>query len=378
MKIVINAFSARLGGGRTYLLNLFEHIPASSDLEILVFAPPNLELPAHPSLRRVETTWPTENPILRTLWEKWVLPRILKREQADVLFCPGGVVATVPPRGCKVATMFRNMIPFDSRVQKNIPFGLQRIRVWLLNRVMLKSMANADLTIFISEYARGVIESLTNIRHAVTIPHGISSLFRTHGRSIARPEFAPDSEYLLYVSRFDVYKHHYEVVTAYASLPPVLRSRHPLVLVGETNMPEADRVKSLIRALGLENNVIVLGAIPYKSLPAMYHFSYLNIFASSCENCPNIMLEALASGRPLISSDVMPMPEFGGQAVMYFSPFDHNSIADALLTSLTSPDAMRNLSIGAVNQSDKFNWAISCKTTWDELTKLSTAPVQGS
>jgi glycosyltransferase involved in cell wall biosynthesis len=377
MKIIVNAYSARLGGGQTYLLNLFEHMPDVDDLEVLVFAPKSLELPSHAHIRRVETSWPTENPILRTVWEKLMLPRFLKKERADVLFCPGGVVATIPPKGCKVVTMFRNMIPFDSRVQQNIPWGLQRLRVWLLNRVMLKSMANADLTIFISNYARAVIESLTSVKNAVTIPHGISSIFRTHGTVIPRPDFVTAGEYILYVSRFDVYKHHFEVVKAYATLSAELRARFSLILVGETNMPEAERVKTLIQELGLQQQVVLLGAIPYKSLPPLYHHAYLNLFASSCENCPNILLEALASGRPMVCSNVMPMPEFGEDAALYFSPFDSNDIGTVLSSALTSPQTLEDLASAAARQSDKFDWAETCKKTWVALLALAPRSSEG-
>jgi len=377
MKIVFNALSARLGGGQTYLINLFQFVPVNADLEILVFAPASLKLPDHPAIRRVEPAWPTENPVVRALWEKWVLPGILKAEKADVLFCPGGVVGTRAPAGCKVATMFRNMIPFDLRVRKSIPLGLQRVRNWLLNRIMLKSMSQADLTIFISNYARSVIESLTQVKNAVTIPHGIGSVFRTHSGTTVRPDFLPASEYILYVSRFDVYKHHYEVVSAYAELSPELRERFPLILVGETNLPEAERVKSLIAALGLEKQVVLLGAIPYQSLPPLYHHAYLNLFASSCENCPNILLEALASGRPMICSDVMPMPEFGADAALYFSPFDSKDIRKVLSEALTNPGTLERLSAAAVTQSDKFDWENTSRKTWLELLALA-ARAKGS
>jgi glycosyltransferase involved in cell wall biosynthesis len=263
------------------------------------------------------------------------------------------------------------MIPFDLRVRKSLPFGLQRVRNWLLNRIMLKSMSEADLTIFISNYARGVIESLTKVKNAVTIPHGIGSVFRTHGKSTVRPDFLPGKEYILYVSRFDVYKHHFQVVSAYGKLPKELRERFPLILVGETNLPEAERVKALVSTLGLEDQVLLLGAIPYQELPPLYHHAYLNLFASSCENCPNILLEALASGRPMICSNVMPMPEFGADAALYFSPFDSQDIADVLTEALTKPELLKNLAVAAVAQSDKFDWEQTSKKTWSELLALA-------
>ncbi|MNF67525.1 Mannosylfructose-phosphate synthase [compost metagenome] len=348
MKIVFNALSARLGGGQTYLINLFQFVPFDRDLEIRVFAPSSLKLSDHPKVRRVEPAWPTENSIVRALWEKWVLPGILKAEKADVLFCPGGVVGACAPAGCKVATMFRSMIPFDLRVRKSLLLGLQRLRNWLLNRIMLKSMSEADLTIFISSYARSVIESLTKAKKPVTIHHGIGSVFRMHGKSTVRPDFLPGKEYILYVSKFDVYKHHFQVVSACGELSKELCGRFLLILVGETNLPEAERVKALIARLGLEDRVLLLGAIPYQELPPLYHHAHLNLFASSYENCPNILLEALASGRPMICSNVMPMPEFGVDAAVYFSPFDSQGIGQVLTEVLTNPELLKKLAVAAV------------------------------
>jgi len=153
MKMVFKAFSARLGG---------------------VFVPASLKLPDHPRIRRVESAWPTENPIVRALREKWVLPGILKAEQTNVLSCPGRVVGARASAGCLVLTMFRGRIPFDFRVRKSIPFGLQRLRNWLLSRIMLKSMSEADSPISIFSYAHSLIESLAKVENTVPISHVIS------------------------------------------------------------------------------------------------------------------------------------------------------------------------------------------------------------
>ena len=370
MKVVINAFSARLGGGQTYLRNLLAYLPERDDLDVLVYAPAGLELPSHPHLRRMVTRWPTTNPLLRALWERLVLPRVLRIEQADVLFCPGGVVATPTPGGCKVVTMFRNMIPFDSRTFMSIPWGLQRLRNVILKRVMLKSMAKADLTIFISDHARRVIETMTRIKNPVTIPHGISRTFRSFEQTFARPSFLPAGEYLLYVSRFDVYKHHYELVSAYARLSEGLRRRFELVLVGEADLPEAVRVRQLIERLDVGERVHLLGAVPYSELPAVYHHARLVLFASSCENCPNIMLEALGAGRPVLSSNVMPMPEFGGDAVAYFSPFDPDDILKTMQKVLTDDVYAEYLAAAAVKRSALYDWENTASVTWTHILNL--------
>jgi glycosyltransferase involved in cell wall biosynthesis len=370
VRILINALSARLGGGQTYLLNFLQNMPEDACLDVLVLAPDQLALPEHPNLRRVNPRWPVTNPVSRTLWERIALPALLRRERVDVLFCPGGVIATKPPHGCRTATMFRNMIPFDKRVRASIPMGLQRVRNWLLYRVMLSSMSSADLTIFISDHARSVIEKLVPIRRAVTLPHGIGGAFRTYGLDLPRPDSLPPGSYILYVSRFDVYKHHYEVVMAYSTLSAAVRAEARLVLVGECGTKEASRVIALISELGLEEQVIITGPIPYAELPAVYKHARLIIFASSCENCPNILLEALGAGRPIASSDVMPMPEFGGDAVAYFSPFDPADIAAAMLRLLTDESLARELASKAGKRSEQYDWAETARATWHHLRDL--------
>ena len=371
MKIVINGMSARLGGGRTYLVNLLAHLPMRADLQVRVFAPDDLRLPADPRVQRVHTAWPTTNPLLRALWERFALPAYLRRVGAQVLFCPGGVVATRVPAGCRLVTMFRNMIPFDPSLMRRMPWGWQRVRNLILRRVMLRSLARADLSIFVSDHARALIERLARIPNPVTIPHGIGDAFRTAGRPLPRPPEAPAGEYLLYVSRFDIYKHHREVVQAFADLPAPSRDRLCLVFLGETDMPEAAPVAEQVHRLGLDDRVLMPGAVPYASLPAWYQHATLIVFASSCENCPNILLEALGAGRPVVSSDVMPMPEFGGPGLVYFSPADPKTLTDALRSILDSPAIAKRVAMAAGDRSGRYEWSRTAAETWGQVLALA-------
>ena len=371
MKIVINALSARLGGGQTYLKNLLAHLPESPDIDILVYAPDSLRLPNDPRIRRGTTRWPTANPLLRSIWEKLALPRILARERADVLFCPGGLISTRVPSGCRTATMFRNMTPFDKHARHLVPFGLQRLRIWTLEHLMLRSMARADLTIFISDYARSVIEARIRVRQAQTIPHGIAPIFRTHGATMKRPASLPVGKYVLYVSKFDSYKHQKEVVQGFSRLPRELQQQFTLVLVGETDHPSANQIAATKDDLCVPGSVMLLGAVPYVDLPAYYHHAAVIVFASSCENCPNILLEGLAAGRPVLSSNVMPMPEFGGNGIEYFTPFDPDDIARSLQRVLTVPQYANQVANAALMESRRFDWRESADRTWAELIHLA-------
>jgi len=370
MNIIINAFSARLGGGQTYLINLLNNLPVDQDVKIGVFAPESLVLPEDSRIRRLRTLWPTTNPLLRVVWEKLILPFTLMQLRADILFCPGGLLNTRVMHSCRTVTMFRNMIPFDPVVRANLPFGRQRVRNWLLERAMLRSMKSANLTIFISDYARSVIQALTTIRNPVTIPHGISDAFRTYNQDLLRPDVVPEDNYLLYVSRFDVYKHHYEIVSAYSKLPSRVRDKYKLFLVGENDMPEGGRVREFIEAHGLRDRVILAGAFKYAALPAVYKHASLIIFASSCENCPNILLESLGAGRPVLSSSVMPMPEFGGDSILYFDPRNPDDLAIKIDLVLSDPLQIERLSVSSAKKSEFYSWESTATSTWKAMCNL--------
>ncbi len=287
----------------------------------------------------------------------------------QIFFAPGGLLLSSVPDGCRTVTMFRNMLPFDDKLASSIPGFAQRCRNTYLRHQLLRSMIKADLTIFISEYARERIFALCSPKNSITIPHGVSSIFRGVDPIASRPLALPH-RFLLYVSRFEHYKCHLEVVTAYATLPAEIRAAVKLVLIGETDYSAAEEVVAKVAALGLSEDVRILGAIPYETLPAYYAASDAVIFASACENCPNILLEAMASGKPVLSSNIQPMPEFGGPDLQYFDPHNPDDIARAIMEILGSRELADRVAKAALERSASYNWAITATKTWAALTQL--------
>lgn len=377
MKLFINALSARMGGGQTYLVNLLRHPPDPARMHLYIYAPFSLTLPRHPAVTRLRTAWPTGNPVLRTLWEKTVLPKVLRQAGADVLFCPGGVVATRAPRGCRTATMFRNMIPFDPVQRRRYPPGYQRLRNRILHRVMLESMLRADRVIFISEHARRVIEKAAGrrLRRAVVIPHGVNEMFHDAPKD-PRERFGwlPD-EYLLYVSTIDHYKAQVEVVQAYARLCAMRPTKEKLLLVGHETPGYGRRVRREISRLGLEGRVRLTGPVAYSEMPILYHRAKLHIFASESENCPNILLEAMAAGGAILASNRPPMPEFAGDAVIYFDPSRPAQLAARLAGLIDDADGRSRLGAKARARVARYDWRLTARRTWEAFYPLSSEAI---
>ncbi len=371
--MLIDALSARQGGGQTYLLNLLTRLPPGEPSTIYLLAPKEVgEQVASDRVRLLQPEWPVHNGFVRTVWEKLFLRRHGARLGASVLFFPGGVVTSSAPSGSRRVTMFRNVIPFDPAQRAKYPLGYQRLRNWVLERVMLKSMLDADLVIFLSNYGRSLIEKRAGraIHGAATIiPHGISPVFREPPSS-ARPDWLPDHPYLLYVSSFEPYKAQLEVVRAFARVVQEWKEPLSLVLVGPQNTPYARRVRDEITNLGLGRRIIIPGNKPYGELPAAHHHSLIGIFASEAENCPNALLEAMAAGKPILCSRRPPMPEFGGDAVWYFDPSNVEELSALLLRLLRDADARARLGAAAAQWSQRYDWDHTARATWAALGTL--------
>lgn len=375
MRVLINALSARRGGGQTYLANILRHKDSRDGLQLYVICDDSLALPAdRHDIRRVGVGWQTRNPLVRAVWEYLLLPRLLRSLEIEVLFCPGGVVSRRLPTNCMVVTMFRNMLPFDLEQCARYPLGWTRTRLWLLAKVLLRSIERADCAIFISEFGRRIIGEITagQLARSVVISHGLDARFKTAGcKGIERPQIVGDAEYLAYVSLLDYYKNQLELVRAFALVRQNRRTIEKLLLVGPSDSVYGDDVRREVRALDLEDAVIVTGHVPHDELPALFFHAKVNIFASSCENCPNVMLEAMGSGRPLLASNRPPMPEFAADAASYMDPSSPEDIAAKVLDLIDNPSRQKLLGRKASARVAHRNWEHVAQQTWSLIAAQS-------
>jgi glycosyltransferase involved in cell wall biosynthesis len=373
MKIlVINALSALRGGGQTYLINFLEHIPPGNFKILLLVNSKNKNIFTKYSSDRIklyEAIWASKSIIHRTIWERFHLPSLLIKNNATVYYAPGGTMITTMPKGIKSATALRNMLPFDDKERKRFPpFSYIRFKLWVLRYTSLKSYNMSNKVVFISEYSKSIIKQyIYDIdKKSTVIPHGLNSLFLNSKKKYKLPNNLIENEFYLYVSILDVYKAQKEIVKAWKVLIDE-GFKYPLVLVGPKYNKYGEEVLNMISEFKLEKQIIYLGKVDYEELPSLYKSARVLLFASSCECCPNILLEKLASGKPVICSDIEPMPEFGEEGAIYFNPYDKDSLIKQINIVENDKKKMHELSLKANTQALKFNWTNTIQKTVDFL-----------
>jgi glycosyltransferase involved in cell wall biosynthesis len=256
--------------------------------------------------------------------------------------------------------MSRNLLPFEWRELKRYGLSLFTLKLLLLRLTQLYSYRNADGVVFLTNYARQVVSVVTGALHAqtATIPHGLSRRFNQTPkpqRTIADYDDANPYR-VLYVSIIDQYKHQWNVVDAIAALRqegiPVV-----LDLVGPAYPPALKRLNETITRQGkYQSWVRYHGAIPFSDLHLCYAEADLGLFASSCENMPNILLETMASGLPIACSDRGPMPEILGAGGIYFDPEKPADIAHAIRQLIVAPQLRTQLSQMSYEQAKQYSW----------------------
>ncbi|HEV2816387.1 MAG TPA: glycosyltransferase family 1 protein [Allosphingosinicella sp.] len=367
-RILLSALAARRGGGITYLRNIVGTFPDRPDVRLSVLGHESCEGMTAPSnvewIRAPRWAGP---PITRFLFGffyfRFLWPR---RREFDLVYCAGGSFDVSLPGGVTRVVAFQNMLPFDREARRRYGPGWMRLRHWLLWFVQGWALRRADFVIFVSEHGRRAIDKLVGGRR------GGSAVIR-HGAERSGVPLDPDvarllpERFVLYVSTIDAYKAQVELVEAWA----LLRSRRPvpekLVLAGPNYPPYARRVRETIARHGLEQEVILLGAVRHEQIFDLTGRALVNLFLSACENCPVTLLELLCVGRPLLVSSRQPMPELGGPELAYVDPYDVPAVAAEIGRLLDDPAARRRLGEAAARRALMFSWEQCGAATWQAL-----------
>ena len=163
---------------------------------------------------------------------------------------------------------------------------------------------------------------------------------------------------ILYTSIVDVYKHQGHVADAAARLR---REGFPIAIefVGDSYPQAARRLLRTVRRLDPPGTFLTLaGPVDHAALPDLYHAADAFVFASSCENLPNILLEAMAAGLPIACSRRRPMPEILGAGGLYFDPLRPEEIAAALRQLAADAVLRGRLATEAHDRARRFSWTL--------------------
>jgi glycosyltransferase involved in cell wall biosynthesis len=377
MRIGINALyllPGKVGGSETYIRSLVENL-ARLDTDNTYFIFVNTESAgvfreAAPRVNVVRCPLKASNRPARILWEQLILPFQVRKRRLDVLLSAG---MTAPV--CRPAKSV--LVIFDLQ-HINQPRNFPAFQLFFLRTIIYWSAKTADKIITISGHVKKDI-----VRHYHTRPDEISVTYLgvNHAAFFPRPDTDADAvrtkyrlpdRYFLYAAALLPHKNHERLLEAFKDI----RNEIPETKLVLTGAWEAGREKvlALIAELGLEQDVILLGWLPFEDIPAIYRGAELFVYPTLHEGFGLPVLEAMACGVPVVCSRIEPLLEVAGDAAVLVDPYDTGDIARGMKTAARDERLRKELIEKGLLRARAFTWGETALATLEVLGKRKGNP----
>jgi glycosyltransferase involved in cell wall biosynthesis len=270
------------------------------------------------------------------------LPRALRRLDPAL----GHFNYVVPPayRGPAVVTVH------DLSFESNPELMGRRDRL-MFRTFVPRSTRRADRVLVVSERTkRDLVEHYRIADEKIVVtPNGVDPIFQPNGTGPDRPRYA------LFVGGIQPRKDPLTAIEALALVDGDLR----LVLVGDEKRG-GNEVRSAVRRLGLEPRVEFAGYVEHDGLAALYRGAACLVFPSRYEGFGLPVLEAMASGTPVVATTAGAVPEVAGDAAVLVEPGDPEALAEGIRKALG--DRERLVAAG-LERARRFTWAETARRT---------------
>ena len=264
----------------------------------------------------------------------------------------------------------------------NLPKRIKRITVIHDMTVFLYP----ELHVFLSQYlqrkllpgilkkSNHIITNSTNttddvVKHFPFVKNKISSIllgkdksFKPRSDQNVLEKYTVDQPYILFVGTLEPRKNIPFLIAAFNEFKQQTGMTHQLVLIGKKGWKSKNIFQAIDRS-PFKSDIVWLGYVEKEDLPIMYGMAEVFVYPPVYEGFGLPILEAMACGTPVITSNTSSLPEVGGSAVMYVNPKSPAEIAQHMISLCSNSEMREKFSQQGLTQSAQFSWEKTAKTT---------------
>jgi glycosyltransferase involved in cell wall biosynthesis len=298
------------------------------------------------------------------MWQQISLPYLLHKWRADVFLAPYNTAPLVIPKRAKLILVLHDLILLER-------FGAPSLRRRMNNQfrrfLIPKAVSRAHIVLTVSSYSRQQIMQHFPGARVEVIPCSIDRSWFA-GRDVRKLE--ERENYILAVTGNVPHKNPHRALEGYAAFVAQSdRSKVPhLRLVGLSDSVEEFRRRA--KALQIAGLVHIEPYLSESQLQDLYRRSRAVLVPSLMEGFGIPVLEAMASGTPVIASNATSLPEVGGPAPAYFDPTDVAAMAATLKHALGDPNRQQRMIELGLTQANEFHpdtVILQVQAFWDAL-----------
>jgi glycosyltransferase involved in cell wall biosynthesis len=370
IRLFLNGLAASAGGGLTYLRNVVPKLSAKGDVHATIAVGPSLrfEFQDLPNISFLETRMPA-GPLRRFWREQSILPRLIRESGANVLISAGNFALRKSP--VPQILLSRNSLYLSGDFFRDLR-DRKDYRLWLDTRMKgilaKRSIQWADRTVAPS------LAFAEELRHCsgkdvTSIHHGFDEGTFFGDKALLSPEIERRLESdsgtlrLLFVSHYNYYRNFETLLRAIPLVRDRLRGRKvELFLTCRLRSEEtpggyrAESAAALIKQLGIAENVIELGSVPYTRLHRVYRACDIYVTPSYAETFAHPLVEAMASGLPVIASDLPVHREICNAAAEYFPRFSPAELASKIVQVASFGERRQSMTELGRSRASDFSW----------------------
>ncbi|HET7217206.1 MAG TPA: glycosyltransferase family 1 protein [Vicinamibacterales bacterium] len=360
MRIAVDARKLRDYGIGTYVRNLLRHlsrVDQTTDYVVLCNGA-DCEIVAElgPNFRAVAESSPGYS-----VREQITVPRDLKRERADLFHTPHYVLPPLTP--CRSVVTIHDCIHlrFPQYLPNRLGYAYARSFLWTATH-------RSSRVITVSEASKRDILEYFNVppEKIDVIYNGIDERFGTAPPDEdvvrVRERYQLDGPFILYAGNIKPHKNLGRLIEAFH----ILRGTSPefegvkLLIIGDEIAKYAS-LRHAVHRCKLHKHVRFFGFVPATTLAILYRLAAVFVFPSLYEGFGLPPLEAMASGTPVITSNVSSLPEVVGDAAVLIDPLQPEAIADALRRVLSDSALRDELRQRGLARARDFSWERSIR-----------------
>ncbi len=296
------------------------------------------------------------------IWEQIVLPLYVNKYKADILHCTSNtapILSKIP-----LILTLHDVIFMEKREYPNK--SLYQNLGWYYRKIVVPQVVKKSKKIItVSDYEKGRIESVFGLDNVVTVYNSYSEYFTNHADfSKVTSAYINSPKYIFAFGNTDPKKNTTRVLVAYAEYLKGSEQKLPLLLA-DINNEQVLKILEDNKISWILPYIKLTGYIKNSDLPYIYSGAEMFLYVSLRESFGIPLLESMACGTPVISSNTSAIPEITNDAALLVDPFNISDIANALLKIENDHSYRRKLINKGLERVEKFSWLSTAKRVLD-------------
>jgi len=248
------------------------------------------------------------------------------------------------------------------------PEDWSKLALWALKiLVPLSARRSCEIIALSQSSKRHIMKALNISEDKINVTYmGVDKIFHPYHKRREILELKNGigikGNFILSVANFHPHKNLGRLLQAYHILRKDKGITYQLLLAGNPGRGHSELVRT-VRKLGMGQEVIFAGYIPHHQMPLVYQAADLFVFPSLYEGFGLPILESMACGTPVVSSNAASLPEVVGRAGILVNPHDADEMAGTMYRILSDKSLAQDLIKKGLKQSKRFSWVQTAKET---------------